>query len=201
MYCDSMFAVEPKEGEWKEISEQSLLKTILKLANNNSDRSRVCWTGGEPLLQAEGMAYCISHLPLPWQHTVETAGEIPFERLDKLIPSARTTGRVRYIMDVKCPGSGMPHNVAFTNLKKRKPQDEVKFVITNREDYEFAKTVIKDFYLTPELTLFSPVNPSHKVSKGLPLQVLAEWVLRDGLDVRLQPQVHKYIWPGKERGV
>ena len=108
---------------------------------------------------------------------------------------------MRYIMDVKCPGSGMNARIAFENLRMLRREDEVKFVLADRTDYEFARNVLTSHAIPAGTVLFSPVTAAHKVETGLDPATLAQWILKDRLNVRLQPQVHKYIWPGKDRGI
>jgi len=108
---------------------------------------------------------------------------------------------VRYVMDVKCPGSGMKADKAFANLPRLRAHDEVKFVLLDREDYDFAKAVLAKHPTKARTILFSPATPAHKVANGLDPALLAGWILKDRLRVRLQLQVHKIVWPGKERGI
>src|SRR3972149_3049897 len=110
-------------------------------------------------------------------------------------------GLARYIMDVKCPGSGMKAVKAFENLRILRREDEVKFVLADRTDYEFARDVVATHQIPAATPLFSPVTPPPQAGTGLDPATLAAWILEDRLDVRLQPQVHKYIWPGKEREI
>jgi len=203
-WCDSMYAVEG--GESHEVPVGTLVDTVVGLARGTADGRRrgithVCWTGGEPLLQARSVARAIHDLPATMVHTIETDGEVDLTAFDADVATERRAGRVRYIMDVKCPGSGMTPRRAFDNLARLRPQDEVKFVILDRPDYEFARDVVSGRDLPVETVLFSPVMPAHKVHAGLDPATLAAWLLEDRLDVRLQPQVHKFIWPGKERGI
>jgi len=104
---------------------------------------------------------------------------------------------VHKIMDVKCPGSGEAHRMDWSNLDRLSPIDEVKFVIRDRADYEYARDVASKHELNRKVgaVLFSPV---HGV---LDPRVLSEWVLSDRLPVRVQLQVHKYIWDAQTRGV
>src|SRR5256885_9723896 len=102
---------------------------------------------------------------------------------------------------VKCPGSGMKAERAYANLGILRQQDEVKFVLQNRDDYEFAKRVLASYGTKAQTVLFSPVVAAHHVSTGLDSARLAEWILEDRLPVRLQLQLHKLIWPGRERGI
>jgi 7-carboxy-7-deazaguanine synthase len=145
-------------------------------------------TGGEPLLQ-KGV-YPLMRRFLDLGHTVllETGGHISI---------ADVPADVIRIVDVKCPGSGEAHRNHLPNLDLLTPRDEVKFVIRDRADYDFARSIVEQHRLTERVAavLFSPV---HGV---LDPQALAEWILRDRLGVRLQLQAHKYIWGADVRGV
>jgi 7-carboxy-7-deazaguanine synthase len=145
-------------------------------------------TGGEPLLQAD--VYPLMRQLLDLGHTVmlETGGH----RSIADVPS----GVIR-VVDVKCPGSGESDKNHWPNLDMLTPQDEVKFVIRDREDYEFAKAVVSRHGLIGKCAavLFSPV---HGVMEN---KELARWMLEDRLRVRLQLQAHKYIWDPQTRGV
>jgi 7-carboxy-7-deazaguanine synthase len=100
-------------------------------------------------------------------------------------------------MDVKCPGSGESHRNQWSNLDRLTRDDEVKFVIKDRHDYEFARSTVATHQLAGRVraVLFSPV---HGV---LDPQRLASWILEDRLEVRLQLQIHKYVWSPETRGV
>ena len=145
-------------------------------------------TGGEPLLQ-EAVYELMSRL-VDGGYTVliETGGHIS---------TARVPAAVIKILDVKCPGSGEAARNDWTNLDRLTPQDEVKFVIADRADYEFAceATIRRGLADRAAAVLFSPV---HGV---LDPKVLSEWILEDRLPVRLQLQLHKYIWGPGVRGV
>lgn len=145
-------------------------------------------TGGEPLLQDD--VYPLMQRLVDSGATVllETGGHIGLERVPP--------GVVR-IIDVKCPASGESHRNHWANLDVLWPSDEVKFVIQDRADYEYARAVIQDRNLAAACAavLFSPV---HGV---LPPADLAAWIIADGLPVRLQLQVHKYVWGATARGV
>ena len=145
-------------------------------------------TGGEPLLQKE--VYVLMQRLLDSGRTVmlETGGHLSV---------ARVPGEVIRIVDVKCPGSGESGRNHWENLALLAAHDEVKFVIRDRVDYEFARDVVKEHDLVRRTAavLFSPV---HAV---LTPKELAEWILADGLAVRLQLQTHKYIWGAEVRGV
>jgi 7-carboxy-7-deazaguanine synthase len=145
-------------------------------------------TGGEPLLQRE--VYPLMDRLLQAGKTVllETGGHRPIDD----VPA----GVVR-ILDVKCPGSGESSKMAWSNLACLTATDQVKFVIKDRADYEYARAVIAREALAGRVAaiLFSPV---HGVMDS---RALAEWILADRLPVRLQLQTHKYIWSADARGV
>jgi 7-carboxy-7-deazaguanine synthase len=145
-------------------------------------------TGGEPLLQKD--VYPLMHRLLDEGHTVmlETGGHLS---VDEVPP-----GVVR-VIDVKCPGSGESDKVHWPNVERLRSTDEVKFVIKDRADYEFARDVVAKHQLVSKAAavLFSPV---HGV---MPPRELAEWILADRLPVRLQLQAHKYVWGADVRGV
>jgi 7-carboxy-7-deazaguanine synthase len=145
-------------------------------------------TGGEPLLQED--VYPLMDALLARGRTVmlETGGHRSIER----VPAS-----VFKIVDVKCPGSGEADKNDWRNLERLAPHDEVKFVVKDRVDYEFARDVLArhDVAARAAAVLMSPV---HAV---LDLKTLSEWILADHLPVRVQPQLHKYIWPPDTRGV
>ncbi len=145
-------------------------------------------TGGEPLLQKE--VYPLMERLLDEGRTVmiETGGHLSADE----IPA----GVVR-VMDIKCPGSGESAKVHWPNLERLRSSDELKFVISDRGDYDFAREVVArhDLISKCAAVLFSPV---HGV---LDPKRLAEWILADRLAVRLQLQTHKYIWSPETRGV
>jgi 7-carboxy-7-deazaguanine synthase len=145
-------------------------------------------TGGEPLLQED--VYPLMQRLVDRGKTVllETGGHLSTER----VPEA-----VRKIVDIKCPGSGEAGRVDWANIDRLSATDEVKFVIKDRADYEFARDAVRRLSIAQRCAavLFSPV---HDV---LDPRTLAEWVLADDLPVRLQLQLHKYIWDPAARGV
>ena len=145
-------------------------------------------TGGEPLLQKD--VYPLMERLLGEGRTVliETGGHLSVDE----VPA----GVVR-VIDVKCPGSGESAKVHWPNLDRLRPTDEVKFVIKDRADYDYARDVAIRHGLADRCAavLFSPV---HGV---LPPKTLAEWILADRLSVRLQLQAHKYVWGADVRGV
>ena len=202
-WCDSMHAVEG--GDFTRTGVDATVKKILRLAGDLQSDARgirnLCWTGGEPLLQGESIARAIERLPETFVHSIETDGEIDLSTFDALVPDERASGRVRYVMDVKCPGSGMVANKAYANLERLREHDEVKFVLLDRADYEFARSVLSKVDTRARTVLFSPATPAHQVSHGLDPGQLASWILDERLPVRLQLQLHKLIWPGRARGI
>jgi len=202
-WCDSMHAVEG--GDFARIGVAETVKKILGLAGDLQSDARgirnVCWTGGEPLLQGDAIARAIKRLPEAFVHSIETDGEIDLSTFEALVPDERASGRVRYVMDVKCPGSGMVANRAYANLERLREHDEVKFVLLDRADYEFAKGVLSKVDTPARTVLFSPATPAHQVARGLDPGALASWILEERLPVRLQLQLHKLIWPGRDRGI
>ena len=145
-------------------------------------------TGGEPLLQREVYPLMDALMSLGLTVMLETGGHISVER----VPQA-----VVKVMDVKCPGSGEEAHNCWDNMTRLAPHDEVKFVIRDRADYEYAKDVVARYSLAGRCAavLFSPVHGT------LPPRELAAWILADRLHVRLQLQAHKYIWGPEVRGV
>src|SRR5687767_10990398 len=145
-------------------------------------------TGGEPLLQRDVYPLMERLRADGFRVMLETGGHLS---------TADVPAGVTSIVDVKCPGSGEADKNHWANLERLRPADEVKFVIADRADYEFARDVVARFRLTERAhaVLFSPV---HGV---LDPKDLAAWILADKLPVRLQLQTHKYIWGATTRGV
>jgi 7-carboxy-7-deazaguanine synthase len=150
--------------------------------------SQVEITGGEPLLQEDVYPLMDALLARGYRVMLETGGHRSIER----VPPP-----VLKIVDVKCPGSGEADKNDWRNLDRLAPHDEVKFVIQDRADYEFARDVIgrRDLATRAAAVLLSPVHGA------LDLKTLSEWILADHLPVRLQPQLHKYIWDPGQRGL
>jgi len=144
-------------------------------------------TGGEPLHQPEAFTLIESLCTDGYEVLVETSGAIDITPVDP---------RAHIIMDVKCPGSGMMDRMDWANLNRLAGKDEIKFVLKDRADYEFARTMVGRHKLAERCpVLFSP-------SFGeLDPRQLSEWVLADTLPVRVQLQLHKFIWDPQTRGV
>jgi 7-carboxy-7-deazaguanine synthase len=144
-------------------------------------------TGGEPLLQPEAVDLLRALLARGHDVLLETGGSLPIDH----VPEG-----VRRIIDVKCPGSGESDHNRWENLDELRPGDEVKFVIADRADYDWAVGVLRSHALDGRApVLFSAVQESMTAGE------LARWVLDDRLPVRVQLQMHKILWPSALRGV
>ena len=145
-------------------------------------------TGGEPLLQED--VYPLMQRLLESGRTVllETGGHRS---------TARVPEPVVTVLDIKCPGSGEADRMDWQNLARLRPRDEVKFVVKDRADYEYARGVIAAHDL-PRRAAAIHISPVHGV---LDPKTLSEWVLADNLPVRVQLQLHKYIWDAATRSV
>jgi 7-carboxy-7-deazaguanine synthase len=144
-------------------------------------------TGGEPLAQPEVHELISAFADRDYTVLIETSGAMDIASVDR---------RAILIMDVKCPGSGMVDRNRWSNLPLLKAKDEVKFVVRDRVDYDWAATVIRDYSLSDRHSvLLSPVFGE------LEPQTLAEWILADRLPVRFQLQLHKLTWDPTTRGV
>ena len=144
-------------------------------------------TGGEPLHQPEAPGLVERLCGEGYDVLVETSGALDVSALDP---------RARLIVDIKCPGSGMVERMRWGNMHQLRAKDEAKFVIKDRADYEWACSVLKEYDLAGRCTvLFGPVFGQ------LDPRQLAEWILADRVPVRLQMQLHKYIWSPDMKGV
>ena len=152
-------------------------------------------TGGEPLLQEEVYPLAEKLVAAGYTVMIETSGEKYAGRLP---------GEVIKIMDVKCPDSGEADTFEMRNLEVLGAKDEVKFVLSTRRDYEFAREFTEQHRLAERVrqVLFSPVfeDPAGKW-RGLEPRKLVEWILEDGLPVRLGLQLHKFVWDPATKGV
>jgi 7-carboxy-7-deazaguanine synthase len=158
-------------------------------------------TGGEPMLQERELVPLMERLiARGYTLLLETSGERPLEK----VPTA-----VHKIVDVKCPGSGEGGSFRISNLAALTSGDEVKFVLTGRDDYEFARNFTREHQLEEKAgtVLFSPAflkkPTSQRDSSNCQLdpRLLSEWILEDGLNVRLGLQIHKFIWEPATKGV
>lgn len=177
-YCDTTYAYD----SGREFPLEEVVSRIAAFG-----LSRACVTGGEPMLQEKTPALVKELLDRGHLVLVETNGTIPLSRLDP---------RAVKIMDVKCPASGEHKKTLWSNFRHLGDRDEVKFVISDAEDYRYAKDVLARFRGEAGWgTLFSPAFGF------LPPEKLAGWILEDALDVRFQLQLHKFVWGPDRRGV
>jgi 7-carboxy-7-deazaguanine synthase len=177
-YCDSAYAYE----EGFEMSEDGVVADVLKFGLNLAEI-----TGGEPLLQQETFPLVRRLLDSGLAVLVETNGTVSIADVDR---------RAIVIMDVKTPGSGMSEGLNTANFELLKKNDELKFVIGSGSDYEWAVHMMSKYGLAEKCpVLFSPafnlLSPAD----------LSVWIIRDRLPVRFNLQLHKYIYPGEQRGV
>jgi 7-carboxy-7-deazaguanine synthase len=177
-YCDTVYAYD----EGREYSDEEILAEV-----SNRDAGLVAVTGGEPLLQA-GVPRLVSRLiGGGYKVLVETNGTLSIKDID---PGATV------VMDIKAPGSGMSGRTDLGNLGLLKPSDEVKFVLTDRWDYEWAREFIMRHGLDNKCIVL--LSPAYGVLKP---DELAEWMLKDRLRARLNLQLHKYLFGPDKRGV
>ncbi|RLB60202.1 MAG: hypothetical protein DRG80_05635 [Deltaproteobacteria bacterium] len=172
-YCDTRYAF--YEGKYMAIDE--ILESIKKWNSR-----RVCITGGEPLLQKNVYGLIEKLLEKGYEISVETNGSISIMKLSKM--------DVKIKMDIKLPSSGMHDKMLFGNISLLRGDDELKFIIWNRDDYKYAKDIIARYKPRCQI-IMQPVWGS-KIK-------LAEWILKDELDARYSIQLHKILW-GNERG-
>ena len=178
-WCDTVYAFH--EGR-----SQSVDEVMAEVARYDCPLVEI--TGGEPLLQSDVYDLMDRLLATGCTVLLETGGHRPIDR----VPAS-----VVKVLDVKCPGSGEAARNDWQNLDRISSHDEVKFVVQDRADYEFARDIIqrRDLASRCAAVLISPV---HGV---LDPKTLSEWILGDGVHARLQLQLHKYIWPPETRGV
>jgi len=192
-WCDSEYTF----TGGRKMSAEEVEQEVLRLAPGGL----LEFTGGEPMLQERELLPLMDRL-LSRGYTLllETSGERPLEN----VPAA-----VHKIVDVKCPGSGEGGTFRMSNLAAITAADEVKFVLADRADYEFARDFVRQHGLEHKAggVLFSPVffkNPSPERDTSncqLDPRLLAEWILEDDLSVRLGLQIHKFIWRPASKGV
>ena len=178
VWCDTAYAFH--EGE-----SRSLDQIVAQVASFGCPTVEI--TGGEPLLQEDAIPLMRRLLGEGYRVLLETGGSLPIDG----VPEG-----VARIIDIKCPASGESARNHWENLEQLRTGDELKFVLTGREDYEWAASQIRERALAGRCPLlFSPVHG------GLEPASLARWVLDDGLPVRVQLQMHKLLWPATTRGV
>jgi 7-carboxy-7-deazaguanine synthase len=191
-WCDTAYAF--RGGTKHSLNE--VIEKVRALSGAGPDRLLLVEiTGGEPLLQPETPVLAEKLLRAGYTVMIETSGEKFVGTLPR---------EVIKIVDVKCPDSGEPDTFDPANLEAMDAKDEVKFVIATRRDYEFARDFTARHRLATYVreVLFSPVFPDPAGAwPGLNARELAEWILADGLPVRLGLQLHKFIWDPAMKGV
>jgi 7-carboxy-7-deazaguanine synthase len=179
-YCDTRYA-RSSGDPW------AIPKLVERLVERPVERPElVVVTGGEPLLQP-GVHRLLSAVADVRTVLLETNGSLDITGVDT---------RVIRIVDVKCPGSGEAESTRWENLSALRPSDEVKFVVGDRQDFDYAVDVVRRHRLTEQCAvLLSPV------ADALAAAELAEWILEEGGRLRLQLQLHRILWPERDRGV
>jgi Organic radical activating enzymes len=173
-WCDTEYA---SEGG-KEMSIEEIIAAT-------GDTENVCITGGEPLLQKDTILLLERLIGIGKKITVETNGSIDVSKIPR-------NQRIIISMDIKCPSSGMNDRMLFSNVASLKEKDQLKFVIGDKIDLEYAAEFVRNNEICASV-IFTPVG-------GMDLRPLAEEVLAHGLNVRVLPQLHKLIW-GDQRAV
>ena len=193
-WCDSEFSFYGGQ-------KMALQEVLTEVARLSPTGGLVEITGGEPMLQEREVIPLMEQLlDADYKVLLETSGERPLARVPK---------QVIKIVDVKCPHSGEPDTFVLENLKALRPHDELKFVLTGRADYEFARDFVLQHGLAERVhaILFSPAF--EKTASGvrdtshclLDPQELAQWILEDDVPARLSLQIHKFIWDPAAKGV
>jgi 7-carboxy-7-deazaguanine synthase len=177
-YCDT-------EYSFYEGTDMTIDEILAEIRKYNCNLVEV--TGGEPLVQKESLDLMQRLCDDGYKVLLETSGSLSIENVDK---------RVTIIMDLKTPSSKMMKKNLYSNIDFLKQEDEVKFVIGNREDYEWAKEIIEKYDLKNKCKILMGC-----VFGELSNLELATWILEDHLPVRFQIQLHKYIWEPEKRGV
>jgi len=175
VYCDTQYAF--YGGDWRNVPE------LVEVANGSGVR-HVCVTGGEPLAQKSCLDLLVALCDAGFAVSLETSGAMDIAPVDP---------RVSRVVDLKTPGSGEVDRNRLANLRVLREHDQVKVVVCSRDDYQWARELLRSHPELPCQVLMSPswgqVEPRE----------LAEWILADRLDVRLQIQLHKILW-GNEPG-
>lgn len=176
-YCDTTYAFHG--GEWWALTD--ILARVREL-----EATHICVTGGEPLAQPAVFELMAALCDAGYRVSLETSGAMPLDRVDP---------RVVKVVDIKTPASGEEGRNRYDELVRLTGQDQIKFVIANRTDYEWSRMQLRDRGLAERCTVL--FSPSHA---ELPARELADWILEDRLPVRFQIQLHKYLWgdvPGR----
>jgi len=176
VYCDTEYAF--RGGQW--MSPRAVLDEIAR-----HQVPHVCVTGGEPLAQKHCQPFLKQLCDEHYDVSLETCGAMDISRVDS---------RVNIVLDMKTPDSGEAERNRYENLALLKPQDQVKFVISSKRDFDWSRELMDEYDLASRCeNLFSPVHAKLEPSQ------LADWILKERLPVRLQLQLHKLLW-GDQRG-
>jgi len=176
-YCDTAYAF--KGGEWLSLKE--ILRRV-----DDIGVSHVTVTGGEPLAQKASLKLLAALCDRKYQVSLDTSGSLDIRDVDP---------RVARVVDIKTPGSLEQDRNLWENLRDLKPSDQLKFVICDRDDYEWSKQLMVEHHLHQRCeVLFSPAYSQLQATE------LAEWIVEDRLPVRFQIQLHKVLW-GEKQGV
>ncbi len=178
-YCDTQYAFE----NGRDLALQNIIDDIVAAKVH-----LVEITGGEPLLQKQEVDLLTKALlDSGYEVLIETNGSVPIHDMDQ---------RAKIILDIKTPGSGMHQKMQFSNIEHIKPADEIKFVLCSREDYDWAKDIVLNYGIIGRCEIL--MSPAYGI---LNPRDLAGWIITDRLQVRLNLQLHKYIYGNEERMV
>jgi len=175
-WCDTAYAFQGGES----LSLDAILSTVADFGV-----TAVCVTGGEPLAQKNGLILLVALCDAGYEVSLETSGALDVSAVD---------ARVSRVVDVKCPGSGESEKNRWDNLKVLTPQDQLKFVLADRNDYDWAVAQLQDFGLLQQARGERPEIWFSPVADQLNPTELADWIVADCLPVRLQLQLHKLLW-------
>jgi 7-carboxy-7-deazaguanine synthase len=176
-YCDTAYSY----VEGIDMSVEDVLEKI-----GSFGYKRVCLTGGEPLLQEDGVKRLLEGLS-DYEVSIETNGSVDLSKFDM-------AENHRFTMDIKTPSSDESESNRFENFKVLKDRDEIKAVIGSRDDYLWALNIVDKYYRKGNITfspMFGMIEPEE----------IIDWILEDKRDIRFQIQIHKVIWSPEERGV
>lgn len=174
-YCD-----QPQDPcNRKRISIENIVKKVLKFKGIRN----VCITGGEPLIQQDTLSLTWELMHLGYKVSIETSGCVPIEDLGY-------HRSFKYVMDIKCPSSGVSHKNVFENLLRLQNNDEVKFVIADRKDYDYMISTLKKFPTQASILVSPMFDENQKAVIG---SDLVDWIIEDRIECRLQIQLHKIL--------
>jgi len=184
-YCNLRCAYCDSEYTFHDGNDMTIDEIMTKIKQYKCNLVEV--TGGEPLFQKGCIELLQKLIDSKYNVLLETSGSLSIKNVPE---------KVINIIDFKCPSSNMKKKNYWENIKFIKSKDEIKFVIGNKEDYEWSKKKIKQYNLSNKCTiLMSPIY------KGIEPKTIIEWILNDNLDVKFQIQLHKNIWKDETRGV